>query len=224
MPVSMRRNLGNSLGDLQIPTNGGVQTTGQGGIALRHSSNFFDNFFDESNMGVQYTHTTSSPYLDLPDATVRTTSTFSDGTPSAVENLSFGGNTRYPQFTENSTSQLTNTTSWVSLNNEHRLQVGESYVYTRFNLDQARNTLGTYTYNSLSDFENNLPASFTRTLNPQLKDGGNLQQRYFINDAYSPMSRLQFQLGIRSDIAQFNKTPTLNPVLETICWNGQSAG
>ena len=102
-----------------------------------------------------------NPYIELPSATVRVNSTFPDGT-AGISNLQFGGNTRLPRNSNTLNAELQNEFSWISLDNKHRYKFGLDFRYNRYSQDNTTNRYGTPRYNSIQDFEDGVPASFSR--------------------------------------------------------------
>jgi len=199
----------------QIPTNGGETQNLNAALQARHSSYFGNGFLDETNTAFQVAHNTADPYLSLPDANIRVASTFADGTPGSVQTLIVGGNPTYPTDSKTQTFQTTNTTSWISMDNRHRWALGEDIRINETQTDNNRNRLGTYTYNSLADFENGKPASFTRLLNPRIRDGNDLGLAFSLSDSYRPTTHLQIQYGPRVDILTFRVAPLFNDSVNT---------
>src|SRR5205085_3506044 len=136
----------------QIPTNGGQTQNLNGALQARHSSYFGNGFLDETSTAAQLAHSTADPYVTLPDANIRVTSTFPDGTAGSVQSLTIGGNPGYPTDSKTLSWQTNNSISWISINNRHRLQATQNLRLSQTQTDNSRNRLGTYTYNSLTDF------------------------------------------------------------------------
>jgi hypothetical protein len=198
----------------QIATNGGETERWNTALQARHSSYFGDGFLDETSTALQLSRNQGSAYLSIPDANIRVTSTFPDGSTGSVQTLVVGGNPAYPTDSKTLTWQTNNAISWISMDNRHRWQATQNVRLSRTQTDNSRNRLGTYTYNSLEDFENREPASFTRLLSPRVRTGNDLALAFALSDTYRPTQRLQIQYGPRIDILRFNVIPTLNPDLE----------
>jgi hypothetical protein len=198
----------------QIPTNGGETRNWNTALQARHSSYFKESFLDETSTALQLSQSKADPYLLVPDANIRVTSTFPDGTTGSVQTLVVGGNPGYPTDSRTLTWQTNNSISWISINNKHRLQATQNLRLSQTQTDNSRNRLGTYTYNSLADFENGVPASFTRLLEPRVRTGRDMSLAFALSDTYRPTQRLQIQYGPRIDVLHFNVQPLLNPDLE----------
>ena len=96
------------------------------------------------------------------------------------------------------------------MDNRHRWMLTEDVRVNQTQTDNSRNRLGTYTYNSLADFEAGKPASFTRLLSPRVRKGNDLGLAFALSDTYRPTQHLQIQYGPRIDILRFNVQPLFN--------------
>ena len=204
-----------NLNTTAVPVHGGDTRSYGGTLQARHSSYFFDSFLDETSVSFQDNITSGDPYLSFPSTTVRVNSTFSDGT-AGVSNLQFGGSTQLPRNSSTVTSELQNTLSWISLDNRHRYKFGLDLQYHRYSQDNTTNRYGTYVYNSLSDFENGIPASFTRRLQVNRRLGDDFDFSTWLGDSYRRTPRLQITYGIRVDAAHFQGNPAFNPLVDSV--------
>ena len=203
-----------SLSTSAVPAHGGQNTRDAGTVQLTHAGYYGYGILDESSLSASVSTNNSSGYLSLPDARVLVTSDFADGT-SGVSNLQFGGNSSYPSSSTNYQWQASNATSWFTDDNAHRIKLTEDLQVTRFLQDQNANSRGTFTYNSLSDLEAGLPASFSRRLVPANRSGDVATVAFSIGDAWRPTDRLQIQYGFRAEGSKFSTTPQLNPLVQS---------
>lgn len=211
---SLRRSQAAGLNSVrQVESNGGQTTNWNTALQARHSSYFWDGFLDETSTALQFSRSYADPYLFLPDANIRVTSTLPDNTNS-VQTITVGGNPGYPTDSKTLSWQTNNSLSWISMNNRHTFQTSQNIRLSRTETDNSRNRLGTYSYNSLADFENGVPATFTRSLSPRIRKGNDLALAFGLSDTYRPTQRLQIQYGPRIDVLHFNVQPLLNPDLE----------
>ncbi len=204
-----------SLSTTAVPLHGGETRTYGGTIQGRHSSYFKDNFLDETSVSFQDNISSGDPYVDLPSATVRVNSLFDDGT-AGVSSLQFGGNTGLPRNSSTVTSELQNQLSWISLDNKHRFKLGVDLQYHRYSQDNTTNRYGTFTYNSLSDFQNGIPASFSRRLQVNRRLGDDFDISSWLGDSYRPVQQLQLTYGLRVDAAHFQGNPAYNSVVDSV--------
>jgi hypothetical protein len=56
------------------------------------------------------------------------------------------------------------------------------------------NRWGTYSFNSLADFENGTPATYTRTLTPRLREGAGANAALYLGDTWRSRA-LQLTVG-----------------------------
>jgi hypothetical protein len=206
---------GSNLSTTAVPAHGGETSSWGGTVQGRHSSYFGSGFLDETNVALSKSVSTSDPYLVLPDGRVRVTSTFDDGT-AGVSTLSIGGNSTLPRWQNSFNSQISNQISWISLDNKHRFKLTTDARLNTYAQDNTTNRLGTYTYNSLADFEAGVPASFSRRLQPRRRQGDDLGFSASLGDVYRRTQRLQITYGIRTDVAHFQGSPKFNPTVDSI--------
>jgi len=198
-----------------VPVHGGETRSYGGTLQARHSSYFKESFLNETSASIQESVSNGDPYIDLPSATVRVNSSFADGT-SGVSSLQFSGNTGLPRNSRTFASELQNQVSWISLDNKHRYKFGVDLRYNRYSQDNTTNRLGTFVYNSLADFQNGVPASFTRRLQVNRRLGDDLGASAWLGDSYRRTQRLQFTYGLRVDASHFQGNPVYNAVVDSI--------
>lgn len=199
----------------EVPAFGGNRTNWRFGAQGRHSSYFGVGILTETSIGVGSSRNYGTPYLDLPAARVRVNSTFDDGTAS-VQTLSVGGNPVINSTQTTINTQLQNQLSWFSANNKHRLKLTTELRHELSDQLLAINTLGTFSYNSLADFQANTPASFSRQLSPRERSVNQLAGGVSLGDSYRKTDNLQLVYGVRVDGSQYLTIPRLNASLDTI--------
>jgi len=204
-----------NLSTTAVPIHGGETRNYGGALQAKHSAYFHDSFLNETSGSLQESIQNGDPYAVLPSATVRVSSAFDDGT-AGVSNLQFGGNTGLPRNSRTVTGELQNQISWISLDNKHRYKFGVDLRYNRYSQDNTTNRLGTFVYNSLLDFENGDPASFTRRLQVNRRLGDDLGASAWLGDSYRRTQRLQFTYGLRVDASHFQGNPSFNAKVDSI--------
>lgn len=204
-----------NLSTTAVPLHGGETSSYGGTLQARHSSYFWDNFLNETSASIQESISSGDPYIDLPSATVRVNSTFADGS-AGVSNLQFGGNTGLPRNSRTFGTQVQNQLSWISLDNKHRFKLGLDFRYNRYSQDNTSNRYGSFVYNSLSDFQNGIPASFTRRLQVNRRLGDDLGASAWLGDSYRATRRFQLTYGVRVDGSHFQGNPSFNSVVDSI--------
>jgi hypothetical protein len=180
-----------------------------------HNTYFGFGILSETSIGVSESHNYSNPYLDMPAGRVRVASDFDDGT-SGVQTLSFGGSPFMSTRQTTTSIGYLNQMSWFSANNKHRLKLTSEIRREAYSQEQASNTLGTYSYNSLADLETGLPSSFARQLSPRTSGASQLIGAVSLGDAFRPTRDVQIQYGLRLDGNHFLSTPAANPDVERI--------
>lgn len=206
---------GVSVQNTAVPDHGGDMRTYGGTLQGRASSYFFDNFLNNTSGSIQESVRQGVPYIELPSAAVRVNSDFPDGTQ-GLSNLQFGGSTSLPTNSHTLNTELQNELSWISLDNKHRYKFGVDLRYNRYSQDNTTNRFGTYTYNSIQDFEDGVPASFSRRLQVNQRLGDDLGASSWLGDAWRPIQRFQLTYGVRVDASHFQGNPQFNPVIDSV--------
>jgi outer membrane receptor protein involved in Fe transport len=118
---------------------------------------------------------------------------------------------------EQNTSELIDNVRYTL--ESHTLKFGVNALKVHVFNDFFFNALGTYTFNSLSDFANNLPARFTRAL-PFVAGGPNPDALFDVHeyagygqDEWQVNPKLFITYGLRFDGSRFPTKPTANPAL-----------
>jgi hypothetical protein len=83
-----------------------------------------------------------------------------------------------------------------------------------FEQDVTFNRFGTYTFNSLADFDQNIATSFTRTLRPNVRKGSQLNAALYLGDVWRQSRDLQLTYGARVEGGRFGTRPLHNPAVE----------
>ena len=192
----------------ELPSHSGERANWNLGVFGRHSSYFGFGVLTETSVGVNQTRLTSSPFVDLPNASVRINSTFADGTPS-VQTVAFGGNPAMNIGVTQTSAQFMNALSWFSENNKHRIKYTTELRRDQYAQDLTTNQLGTFSYNSLADLDAGRPAVFSRQLTPRKRSEGVYIGGLSLGDSYRPSDDLQVQYGLRVDGNRFTAEPLL---------------
>ena len=211
-----RQNPAAALGT-SFPTASGERSSGSGGLQGRHSAYLSlggIDFLTETSVGINASRSSAEPATLLPGGRVRVNSVFDDGS-TGVQMLSFGGNQTLAASQSSSSLMANNTLSWFSANNRHRLKLATELRHDGSRMDQTPNRLGTFTYNSLTDLQNGLPASFTRILSPRSRSVGQVVGAVSLGDSWRRTDRLQIQYGLRLDGNRFLNAPAYNPLVDS---------
>ena len=204
---------GGRIGTLAVPHNGGDTRSLGGGGQVTLSSIIGSGVINEFRAAVSTSDSDSDPYIYLPGGRVRIGSDLFDGSRS-YSNLTFGGNTGLPQYSENENLQISNEVSWLSSGAAHRYKLGGLFGYTDFSQSASSNQFGTFQFNSLADFETLNPSQFTRTVSPRARNGGSMTGAVYIGDTWRKDARLSVNYGLRLEGSLVNGTPAYNPLVE----------
>jgi len=199
----------------ELPSHTGERGNYSFGVFGKHSSYFSFGILTESSIGINQNKSTASPYLDLPNGSVRVNSTLSDGS-SSVQNVAFGGNPAMNTGFTSTGIQAMNQLSWFSANNKHRIKLTSELRRDAFAQDVTTNQLGTFSYNSLADLDAGRPASFSRQLSPRERSQAVYVGGVSLGDSYRPTDDFQLQYGLRVDGNRFEDSPALNSDVERL--------
>ena len=205
---------GTRINATSVPSTGGELHTLGGGIMATLTSHL-NGFINEARIYQSSDRSETSPYLIAPDGRVNVASTLTDGTLS-VTSLQFGGNPALPQETHSRLLEGSDEVSWVSTGGAHRVKLGGLINADRATIGNINNRYGTFFYNSLSDFENNKPAQFTRTIAGHDRLAGSNNLAIYLGDAWRRSPRFQLVYGTRFEASQFPNTPEFNPEVQTL--------
>ena len=197
----------------ELPSFGGDRTSWRGSVQGRHNAYIRNTVLSETSIALSASVTESNPFLALPAGRVRVSSDFDDGLRT-LQNLSFGGNQSLNSTQRTNTIGILNQSSWFSLNNKHRLKLTTELRRDAATQEQANNRLGTFTFNSLDDLQNDRPSSFSRMLSDRNRDLSQIQGAMSLGDSYRRTSTLQIQYGVRVDANHFLSAPPVNRDVE----------
>ena len=202
-----------SMGPTELPAHSGSMTNWNAGVQARHTAYFGFGILTETGLSVSASRRYGTPYLNLPSGSVRVNSDFANGT-AGLQDVAFGGSQFLNTSNASRSVDLRNQLSWFSLDNKHRLKLATEIRRDAYSLDQTGNRLGTFTFNSLSDLQAGAPATFTRTLLPRTRSGGEWVGGLSLGDSYRYSPDLQVQYGVRLDGNRYEGTPQANPQVQ----------
>jgi hypothetical protein len=168
-----------------------------------------------TSIGYSQNANESSPYLALPSASVRITSDFIDGS-SNVRSILVGGNTSLGSTSTTTNLQLRNALSWISMDGLHKLTLTTELARNLSTTDQRSNLFGSFSFNSLADFEAGRPSSFSRTLSPRRQGRSQGTLGISLGDAWRPNPDLNLTYGVRIDASRFGSGPEFNPLVQQV--------
>ena len=197
-----------------VPSTGGnLKTTGGGAMATLTSH--VHGLINEARIYSSRDRQNTDPYLVAPDGRVTIAGRLADGTQS-VTNLQFGGNPSLPQESRSTLFEMSDEVSYVSRGGAHRVKLGGLLNADRSTVGNIPNRNGTFTYNSLADFEANRPSQFTRTLSGRDRLAGSDNAALYLGDAWRHSPRLQMVYGLRLEATRFPRDPEYNPEVEAL--------
>jgi hypothetical protein len=200
------------VGTLSLPMTGGTNKGWGGGVMATYTSIFGGMFLNEFKGYVSVSKNEARSFVGLPAGRVQIASDLDDATTRAVSTLTFGGNTGLPQDGRSSTFEMTDEVSWLTA--DHRFKLGGLFNLSSFEQDVTNNRFGTYTFASLADYEAGRATSFTRTLQPNVRDGSQMNAALYLGDVWRARRGLQLTYGARVEGGRFGKTPAHNPAVE----------
>ncbi|HEY2849547.1 MAG TPA: carboxypeptidase regulatory-like domain-containing protein [Gemmatimonadaceae bacterium] len=202
------------LSTLSVPAHGGDTKSLGGGLMASLSSQFDVGIINELRLYASEATNSSDPFLIMPQGTVRVTSALPDSL-SGISNLTFGGNAGLPTSTDSRQLELTNEASYFKAGSAHRWKLGFFGNITTFNNNNNTNQLGSWSYNSLTDFDNNTPSEFTRTLTPMVNTGDTENGAIYLGDAWRLSRAFQLTYGVRGEGTRFDGRPAYNPQIDS---------
>jgi hypothetical protein len=215
--ANMRKSDALSLSPSMIPS----ATTEQrsGGAALQGYTSIYIGpgrlWLNEVMAAISTTTNKSDPYLGIPSGSVRVASALDDGS-STVRSLSVGGGSS-PRRDEAWSAELVNNTTFYQANKLARpIKLHLTGRYDSFDQIVGGSRLGSYSFASISDFENNQPSSFSRALRIPDRKGGELSGASALGFNWTLKQRINLIGGLRAEGNVFTKTPEWNPAVESV--------
>jgi len=209
------RTLPTSYNSWDSPTHAGRSDNWSASASLRHTAYFKSVILSTTSLGYSESANESYPYLMLPSASVLVASDFEDGS-SNVRSILVGGNTSLGSKSTTSQVQLRNSLSWLSMDGNHKLTLTTELARNISATDQSSNLLGSFSFNSLADFEAGRPSSFTRTLTPRHQGRSQGTLGVSIGDAWRVTPDFNLTYGLRADGSRFGSGPDYNPLVEQV--------
>lgn len=200
---------------LAAPANGGERTDNTLGAQFNWATFVGPGrrMWNESRLSASKVGNKTAPYTLSPGATVLVRSPTLDG-QSDVSAISLGGS----PFLSNDNSQWTvegaNESVWNAIGTRHRFK---TLLWARgdgMTQNSANNTLGSYSFNSVADLENNRPSSFTRTLTQAERSGTTYNAAVAVAHQWIPSRWFNLLYGARVEGNKFGEAPAKNVALE----------
>jgi len=203
------------VGTLALPATGGSRTTRGGGLMASLTSYFGGRFINELRGYVARQRREARAFLALPSALVNVASALPNG-GQGIATLAFGGNGGLPQHSDNRSLEIADEFSWLPGPTAHRLKVGVDVIGTRLEESQTPNQFGTFIFPSLAALAAGSPATFTRTLVPQVHPGTAWNSAVYAGDTWRAGGGLQLTYGARLEAAHFSGAPPYNHAVDSL--------
>lgn len=197
---------------LALPMTGGTNKGWGGGIMATYTSIFGGMFLNEFKAYGSLNRNEARSFMELPAGRVQVASDLDGATTRAVSTLTFGGNTGLPQDGRQTAFEMTDEVSWLTPN--HRFKLGGLFNISSFEQDVTSNRFGTYTFASLADYEAGNATSFTRTLQPNVRVGEQMNAALYLGDVWRASRGVQVTYGARVEGGRFGNEPAFNPAVE----------
>ena len=197
-----------------VPHSGGNAKSSGGGGMLTLTSHW-NSIINELRAYSSIDSRNTDPYLRVPSGRVTVASNLPDGSL-GVSTLQFGVNSSLPQESRSRLTEISDEISRVSRNASHRVKLGALLNEERSENGSFANGLGTFTFNSLADFESGSPSSYTRTLASRDRQARSINGALYLGDSWRKSPRLQLTYGIRLESSAYPDAPAFNPAIDSL--------
>jgi hypothetical protein len=202
-----------SLVPVATPGHGGSSSSAIGAVTGFYTKAFGQSYLADIRSGVTAMHSSSDPYLAVPDGRVLVASSLPDS-GMGISTLQFGGNSgmhsRTDLFRWETNGQLQ---LYPAGNAAHRVKLAGDTRFDSYAQDVFANQFGTFTYNSLADVAAGQPSSFSRTLMFPTRRGAEWNGFLSAGDLWRVRPALQIIYGARVDANRFVDAPAMNPAV-----------
>jgi hypothetical protein len=204
--------LGSRLNALALPHSGGnLKSSGGGGMMTLTSH--VGMFINELRGYKSADNRNTEGYLSVPDGRVVVSSVLGDGT-NAISTLQFGGNPSLPQETKSTLLEVSDEISRLTTAGGHRFKLGGLLNQQRSSIGFIPNRFGTFTFNSLADFEAGQPTQFTRTLFARDQQSSTNNAAMYLGDSWRVKPQFQVTYGLRMEGSRYPDKPEYNPEVD----------
>ncbi len=207
------QNLGPS-GLLSVPANGSHSDSWSGTVGGRHQMYVHGAFLSTTNVGFSASHSSTDPYLSLPNGRIQLASDLDDGVH--LNYINVGGNSSIATGSATTSAQISNGLRWSSMSNKHSFTLASNIQRNTTHQDPTGNLLGSFTFNSLADFEGGQPSLFTRTLTGQAQSTSQLLGGVGFSDQWRPDPSMTINFTLRADASGFGLHPASNPDVQRV--------
>lgn len=113
--------------------------------------------------------------------------------------FTIGGSSNFPQSRVTDSYQFSNTATWTK--GRHTLKVGADVRYNKADNESAFNSKGTFGFNNLQDYWNNVAATFQQALQTSSWNARQWQTGLYAQDDFRLTPDLTLNLGLRYELA-----------------------
>jgi len=206
--------LGSRLNALALPHSGG-NLKGWGGGGMMTLTSHVGMFINELRGYKSADSRNTEGYLEVPDGRVIVSSVLGDGT-NAISSLQFGGNPSLPQETRSSLLEVSDEISRLTTAGGHRFKLGGLINQQQTSVGFIPNRFGTFTFNSLADFEAGQPTQFTRNLFTSDQQSATNNVAAYLGDSWRVKPQFQVTYGLRMEGSRYPYTPAYNPEVDSV--------
>lgn len=225
---TVRNNAGTNVGATSIPSAGGEATHHDGWAQFTSAKYLPRNTLNETTISVGGSEDRSSPYLDLPSANILLASQLADGGV-GISNVRVGGSASPESDNKTWSTELKNQTTYNTWDRHHSVALTLDATLDGYSIQQDAG-FGTFAFNSLGDFANGTPTSFSRTLTALHTSGTGVSGAIGLGDVFNmnaaapgfltigapPPGKPTFQYGVRVEGNHFGVQPAYNPKVDSI--------
>jgi Carboxypeptidase regulatory-like domain len=204
--------LGSRLNALALPHSGG-NLKGSGGGGMMTLTSHMGMFINELRGYKSVDNRNTEGYISVPDGRVVVSSVLGDGT-NAISTLQFGGNPSLPQETKSTLLEVSDEISRLTTAGGHRFKLGGLLNQQRTSVGFIPNQFGTFTFNSLADFEAGVPTQFTRTLFARDQQSATNNAGVYLGDSWRVKPQFQITYGLRAEGSRYPDKPEYNPAVD----------
>jgi hypothetical protein len=210
--ADLRKSRGTELRPTATVATGTTQTR-TGATLQLFSSRFVGSFLNEASIDIASTTDQSSPFSILPRASVFTGSGQGDSRPLAF--LEGAGTGATDGLARHFDRELREAISWRTWDRRHEFTLTVKRLTARTASDPPLD-LGTFTYQSIADFESGKPSVFSRDLTQRATVQSHLGTVISLGDLFDITPRVQSQLGFRLEEWRFGNNPAYNRVVDSL--------
>jgi hypothetical protein len=167
----------------------------------------------ETRAAASAVRTQTTPYREIPGASVLVRSPDADGTRE-LGGVTLGGGSFLASTNDTWTAEAYNETVWNAAGRRHRFKTAVSGRMDGLQIDGNSNRLGTFSFNSVADFAGNRPTSFSRTLTQPTRSGTTWNAAAAFSHNFAPSRFFSVLYGARVEADGFGAAPAANPALE----------